>query len=146
VAVAVVALAVSAAPSVSAADRSSAPKSVASNDARVAAAVSPSMSPAAQSVRYSAQGVRAFACPEGYLCVDVWDPTRSTYKVFFIYTCQTRRLSYFYSTNSPEFKNNQTTGTVTRFLGLTGNEISRSVAKHGTRPITWDPVWYIDVC
>ena len=125
-AVAVVTLAVSASPAVSAPERSAAPKPVVPDGPSVSAAVSPTMSPAAQSVRYSPQGVRAFTCPNGYLCVDVWDPTRSTYKVFFIYTCQTRRLSYFHSTGLPEYKNNQTTGTVTRFLGRTGNEIIRA--------------------
>lgn len=71
----VVAFAVTAAPAVSAPDRSAEPKPVVPDTARVAAAVSPSMSPAAQSVRYSPQGVRAFSCPNSYLCVDVWDPT-----------------------------------------------------------------------
>lgn len=149
IAMAIVALVATSAAAVSA-PVAAKPKPVEPDGTRVtaAAAKSPSMSPAAQYVKYSKYGVRAFSCPDKYLCVDAWDPTRSTYKVFFIKTCATRHLSYFTSAKWPELKNNQTRGTVTRFLNKSGKEIKadRSVAKHGPRHINWDPVWHIDVC
>ncbi|WP_328528952.1 hypothetical protein OG984_25670 [Nocardioides sp. NBC_00368] len=112
----------------------------------VAAAVSPSVSPAAEAVVYRATGVREYDCPSGRLCVDVWDPTRGTYKVFQFYRCQTHSLSAFYSTNTPEFENNQTSGTNTYFERSWGDRYLRSTAKHGERSISWDPINFIDVC
>lgn len=112
----------------------------------VAAAVSPTVSPAAEAVAYRALGVREYDCPSGRLCVDVWDPTRGTYKVFQFYRCQTHTLSAFYSTNTPEFENNQTSGTVTYFERSWGDRYLGSTAKHGPRSINWDPINYIDVC
>jgi hypothetical protein len=147
IALSVVALAASAAPAVSAPQDHQAKPTTSAAAPRVAPrAASPVMSPAANRVEYHSGGVRDISCTEGYLCVDVWDPTRSTYKVFFLYTCATRHLSYFHSTGYPEFKNNQTTGTVTRFLGQSGNLVASSRAKQGPTHINWDPVWSIDVC
>lgn len=112
----------------------------------VVAAVSPSVSPAAERTTWVTGGVQNYDCPSGRLCVDVWDPTRDTYKVFQFYRCQTHSLSAFYSTAYPEFENNQTSGTVTRFLNSSWNTAVSSTAKHGPRHINWDPIYYIDVC
>lgn len=121
----------------------------AGDDARegvVAAATSPSVSPAAEVVTWRDGGVLNYDCPSGRLCVDVWDPTRGTYKVFQFYRCQTHSLSAFYSTAYPEFENNQSSGTVTRFLNSSWGTAVSSTAKHGPRHINWDPIYYIDVC
>ncbi|SDL22445.1 hypothetical protein SAMN05428985_111105 [Nocardioides sp. YR527] len=115
----------------------------------VAAAVSPSVSPAAEKVIYKSRGLVDYSCPSERLCVDVWDPTRGTYKIFQFWQCQTHALTAFLeSPGYPEIVNNQTQGTVTRFLNSSRAELKdeRSVAKHGRRPIGWDPIYYIDVC
>lgn len=110
------------------------------------AAVSPTVSPAAERTFHQTGGIRNYACPSGRLCVDVWDPTANTYKVFQFYRCQTHALRGFYSTYTPEYENNQTTGTATYFERSAGDRYLRSTAKHAERGINWDPINYIDVC
>ncbi|NGN94705.1 hypothetical protein G5C66_18415 [Nocardioides sp. KC13] len=125
------------------------PSAKSGGDARegvVAAAVSPSVSPAAEVTTWRDGGVQNYDCPSGRLCVDVWDPTRGTYKVFQFYRCQTHSLSAFYSTGYPEYENNQTSGTNTYFERSWGDRYLRSTAKHGPRTINWDPINFIDVC
>ncbi|MGH3351012.1 MAG: hypothetical protein ACRDPS_10135 [Nocardioides sp.] len=110
------------------------------------AAVSPTVSPAAEKTFHRGGGLQNYNCPSSRLCVDVWDPTQDTYKVFQFYKCQTHSLRAFYSTYTPEIENDQTSGTVTRFKNSSGTTIKTSTAKHGERGINWDPVYYIDVC
>ena len=113
----------------------------------LAAAVEPTMSPPAEKVLYSPLGVRSQRCETGTLCVDVWDPTRNTYKVFILRKCATRTLHDFHNADrTPEFINHQTPQTVTRFLGRGGNVLVSSTAPSYTTKIDWGPIWYIDVC
>jgi hypothetical protein len=116
-------------------------------EARAAAGVEPTMSPPAEKVLWSASGVRGQRCETGTLCVDVWDPTRSTFKVFIMRKCVTRTLHEFHQYDQlTEFINHQTPGTVTRFLGRPGNVLVQSTAPSHTTKIEWGKVWYIDVC
>lgn len=115
-------------------------------ETRVAAAVEPTMFPPAERVRWSAGGVRDQRCETGTLCLDVWDPTRNTYKVFILRKCATRALHDFHNTGTPEFINHQTPHTVTRFLGRGGRVLVESTAPSHTTRIDWGPIWYIDVC
>jgi hypothetical protein len=112
----------------------------------VAAAVEPTMSPPAEKVYWSVSGVHDRRCETGTLCLDVWDRTRSTWKVFILRKCVTRALHNFNNTGNEEFINHQTPHTVTRFLGRGGNVIVSSTAPSHTTPIDWGPIWYIDVC
>lgn len=53
-------------------------------------ATSPSISPAAKSVRYVTDS--SYSCFYGTLCARVWDPTRGEYKVLDLYSCNTYYL------------------------------------------------------
>lgn len=110
------------------------------------AAVAPTVSPAAEKTFHKSGGLNNYNCPSKRLCVDVWDPTEDTYKVFQFYKCQTHSLRGFYSTGVPEIENDQIEGTVTYFERSRGDQYKKSVAKHGERDINWDPINYIDVC
>jgi hypothetical protein len=146
VALAAAALAVPAGAAASEPALTPAPHQTATSGPAPAAAVEPTMYPPAEKVIFSASGVRGQRCETGTLCVDVWDPTRNTYKVFILRKCATRALHDFHNTNTPEFINHQTPGTVTRFLGRGGGVLVRSTAPSHTTRIDWGPVWYIDVC
>ncbi|MFJ9390389.1 hypothetical protein ACIRON_16305 [Nocardioides sp. NPDC101246] len=111
-----------------------------------AAAVSPSVSPAAEKTFHRGGGLQNYNCPSNRLCVDVWDPTQGTYKVFQFYRCQTHALRGFYSSYTPEIENDQTTGTRSYFERSRGDRYVQSTAKHAERGINWDPINYIDVC
>ncbi|MEV0132557.1 hypothetical protein AB0H83_29355 [Dactylosporangium sp. NPDC050688] len=115
--------------------------------AQAAAEVEPTMYPPADKVLWSLTGVRGQRCETGTLCVDVWDPTRASYKVFIMRTCTTRALHDFHAYGKQtEFINHQTPGTVTRFLGRPHDVLVQSTAPSHTTTIDWGPVWYIDVC
>ncbi|MGH4000684.1 MAG: hypothetical protein ACRDTJ_24845, partial [Pseudonocardiaceae bacterium] len=111
------------------------------------AAVSPTVSPAAHKVVYRTSGIHGYDCKSGHLCVDVWDPTRDTYKVFDFFQCRTHALRGFYSTENPEYENQQTgASTRTYFERSRGDKYLKSDPKHGPRDINWNPINYIDVC
>lgn len=123
---------------------------VAPQSARIAATTAaPTMWPPAERVAWYNDGVRHnnYAdCVRGLLCLDVVDPTRHAYKVFYLRSCTTRALHNFYRTGIPEFVNNQTPGTVTRFLDRNRRVLFTSTAYNVGVKINWNPVWYIDVC
>ena len=109
-------------------------------------ATSPSISPAAERVRYVSGST--YDCPYERLCARVWDPTRSTYKVFDLYTCHTYSLSYWGGGgDGGGFYNNQTTGTVAKFYNSAGAVVLSSTA-YGVAPAdwNWDPIWKIKNC
>ena len=59
---------------------------------------------------------------------------------------QARALHHWRGTGYPEFINNQTPGTVARFLDRNGKLLFSSTAYNVGIKIDWDPVYYIDVC
>ena len=121
-------------------------QAVMSGPAVAAVVPEPRMSPPAEKVYWSVSGVHDRRCETGTLCLDVWDRTRSTWKVFILRECVTRTLHNFNNTGNEEFINHQTPHTVTRFLGRGGNVLVSSTAPSHTTPIDWGPIWYIDVC
>ncbi|MEV6200066.1 hypothetical protein AB0M64_08845 [Streptomyces sp. NPDC051771] len=109
-------------------------------------ASAPTISPAAERVRYVTDGT--YSCPSGRLCARVWDPTQGKYKVFDLYRCNTYSLSYWSGGgDGGGFKNSQTDGTVARFYNSSGG-----VAHSSTAPDiapswwNWDPIWKIKNC
>ncbi|MFI8324209.1 hypothetical protein [Streptomyces sp. NPDC085529] len=109
-------------------------------------ATAPTISPAAERVRYVADGT--YSCPTGRLCARVWDPTRNTYKVFDLYYCNTYSLSYWGNGgDGGGFKNYQTDGTVARFSNSAGTVVHTSTAPD-VAPSWWgwDPIWKIKNC
>lgn len=106
-------------------------------------ATSPTISPAAENIRYVSGNT--YDCATGRLCARVWDPTRGTYKVFDLYRCATYSLSYWGGTGG--FYNYQTTGTVATFYNGSGGVYYTSTARD-TAPSwwNWDPIWKIKNC
>ncbi|MDW4905926.1 hypothetical protein RB628_11425 [Streptomyces sp. ADMS] len=128
----------------------SAPQAVSSTEQQVGThadagvlANSPGISPAAERIRYVSGDT--YSCPTGRLCARVWDPTRSTYKVFDLYYCNTYSLSYWGGLGG--FYNYQTEGTVARFYNSGGTTVHTSTAR-STAPSgwNWDPIWKIKNC
>lgn len=105
-------------------------------------AVSPTIWPPAERVRYWSSDSRT--CPYKRLCVDVWDPTRNDYKIFDLYACGPYRLSNWLGFGN--FENNQTAGTVGRFLDRNGHEVHNTGPAWGWGGVNWDPVWSIKAC
>jgi hypothetical protein len=105
-------------------------------------AVTPTMWPPAERVRYWSSDSRD--CPYKRLCVDVWDPTRNDYKIFDLYACGPYRLSNWYGHGT--FTNNQTPGTVGRFLDRNGFEVHNTGPAWSWGGVGWDPVWSIKAC
>lgn len=121
---------------------SSGPDAAAANGQAAVAAVAPTIWPPAERVRYWNAGSRD--CPYKRLCVDVWDPTRNDYKIFDLYACGPYRLSNWYGFGN--FTNNQTAGTVGRFLGRDGGEVHNTGPAWSWGGVNWDPVWSIKAC
>lgn len=90
--------------------------------------------------RYSAAGgtVTPFlSCAYGHLCMTVNGTN------FDFYVCQTWNLTNW--TGTGPYINNQTTGTVARFYGQSGNQLWASTA-YDSGTANWDPVWSLKVC
>ncbi|MET9800473.1 hypothetical protein [Streptomyces sp. NPDC006368] len=112
--------------------------------ARSAAAVSPGISPAANQVLYLNPGV-SLNCTPGNLCNAVWDPTRSQWKVFFLYSCATYTVYNWLGTGA--YYNNQTGNPVSYYYGQNRNVLWSSTPDGGARHIVdFDPVYYVKNC
>jgi hypothetical protein len=125
-----------------------APSAPASTQAKVdVRATSPSISPAAERIRYVPDG-ESYSCSYGRLCARVWDPTRNTYKVFDLYACHTYSLAHWGGGgDGGGFYNNQTTGTVASFYNSAGTVVYNSTAyDFAPGDWTWDPIWKIKNC
>ncbi|MFJ4874057.1 hypothetical protein ACIP93_02375 [Streptomyces sp. NPDC088745] len=85
-----------------------------------------------------AKGVNVkLTCRYGYLCMEV----RGT--VFNYYKCQTWTVSNWYGTGP--WINNQTSGTVARFYGKSGNQLWTSTA-YSSGTADWAPVYSLRPC
>ncbi|MDO0935744.1 hypothetical protein QQY66_30195 [Streptomyces sp. DG2A-72] len=104
---------------------------------------SPSISPAAEQVRYVTSPT-GYTCSYGRLCARVWDPNVSKWKVFDLYACRTYSLSQWNGTGG--YVNNQTTGTTARFYNSSGSVIHSSTALDTDSSYSWTPVWKIKNC
>lgn len=107
-----------------------------------AVAVSPTISPAAYRVRYQTSNAVP-SCPTGNLCLKVWDPARSSWKVFDLYYCRTYALSNWLGAGI--YNNAQTGGVRVYFYDQNWN-ILRSFTSRGAGTFNWSPVWYIRNC
>jgi hypothetical protein len=105
------------------------------------AAVSPSISPSVTTVNIPADG--AADCPTGNFCAVVWDPTRSGWKIFYLYYCNRYYLSNWLGTGY--YGNNQTGGVRVRFYGQSGNVLESFTARRADS-YNWNPVWSIRNC
>ncbi|GAA3822521.1 hypothetical protein ACFS5L_01125 [Streptomyces phyllanthi] len=112
--------------------------------ARSAAAVSPGISPAAREVRYLNSNDTLY-CTSGNLCNAVWDPTRSQWKVFFLYNCATYTVYNWLGTGA--YYNNQTGNPTSYYYGQNWGTLWTSTPDGGARHIVnFDPVYYIKNC
>jgi len=103
---------------------------------------SPAVSPSAGSTHQA--GGTSYTCPSGNLCAVVYDPTTSSWEIFFLYNCARYSLSYWNGTGN--FSDYQTGGVTSYFYGQSGNTV------RSFRPILddisqdWGPVWSIRNC
>jgi hypothetical protein len=107
-----------------------------------AAAVAPTVSPAADYFYTSGPG---YTCPTGNLCARVWDPTVNKYKVFKFYNCNTYSLSNWEGTGG--YANRQTGSRATAtFYGQSGNVLKNVPVGDSQNGYNWSPVWKIRNC
>lgn len=118
-----------------------APHDGGTRSARAEAAVSPTVSPAAHFI-HRADG-ELFDCAPGNLCVEVWDPTVSKWKIFFLYHCNRYWLSDWHGNGY--YLNKQTGGVTSYFYGQ-GGDVRRAVTPPQVGTQDWTPVWSIRNC
>ncbi|ALC18949.1 hypothetical protein ACH46N_05580 [Streptomyces pristinaespiralis] len=118
-----------------------APHDGGTRSARAEAAVSPTVSPAAHFI-HRADG-ELFDCAPGNLCVEVWDPTVSKWKIFFLYHCNRYWLSDWHGNGY--YLNKQTGGVTSYFYGQ-GGDVRRAFTPPQVGTQDWTPVWSIRNC
>jgi len=106
------------------------------------AAVAPAVSPGADFFYTSGPG---YTCPNDTLCARVWDPTRSTYKVFKLYNCHTYSLSNWEGTGGYANFQSGSRATAT-FYGASGNVLKNVPIGEENTSYNWTPVWKIRNC
>lgn len=107
-----------------------------------AAAVPPTVSPAADWFYYSGTG---YTCPQGNFCARVWDPTANTYRVYKLFRCATYSLSNWQGTGG--YVNRQTGARATAtFYGQSGNALLNVPIGAQDTSYDWGPVWKIRNC
>ena len=106
-----------------------------------AAAVSPTISPATNWIHRAEN--EEFDCKAGNLCLEVWDPTVSKWKVFFLYTCNRYSLSNWL--NSGYYLNKQTGSVTSYFYGAQG-QVLRAFSPPQVGTQDWNPVWSVRNC
>jgi hypothetical protein len=117
------------------------PKHAAALSAQRLAAASPTVSPAASYV-HRATG-ESYTCASGNLCTEVWDPTVSKWKIFFLYSCNRYSLANWLG--SGYYHNFQTGGTTASFYDSSGQVVTSSTAVSSGYQ-DWNPVWSIRNC
>lgn len=105
------------------------------------AAVSPTISPAANWI-HRAEG-ELFDCTAGNLCVEVWDPTVSKWKIFFLYNCNRYSLSHWLGDG---YYLNKQTGSVTSYFYGAQGQVLRAFSPPQVGTQDWNPVWSIRNC
>ncbi|MFD1829452.1 hypothetical protein ACFSJS_07225 [Streptomyces desertarenae] len=119
-----------------------APEEAGSASTRGTAAVSPGISPSVNTGHVPPNS--DFSCSSGNLCALVWDPTRSLWKIFYLYRCDRYTLYNWLGTGY--YANRQTGSPTSYFYGQSGNVIASFRPFSGTRTQNWDPVWSIRNC
>ncbi|MFJ9907395.1 hypothetical protein ACIRVK_31640 [Streptomyces sp. NPDC101152] len=123
------------------AQAATAPVPRAADHVQVAAALSPTISPAADYI-YRADD-ETFTCSPGNLCLEVWDPTVSKWKVYFLYTCARYSLSHW---NGDGYYLNKQTGSVTSYLYDANGNVLRAFSPPQVGTQDWGPVWSVRNC
>lgn len=77
-------------------------------------------------------------------CTAVWDPTRSLWKIFYLYYCHSYTLYNWLGNGF--YVNNQTGGATAYFYNSSRQVIESAPADGYQRSIDWDPVYYIKNC
>ena len=108
-------------------------------------AVSPTITPAARRVRHAAT-IGGYDCPSGNLCVAVWDPTTSDYKVFDLFACNLYALHNWHSVGSD--RDNQTGNVLSTYYDQNQSPLISFRPNGGELFIvdSWEPVWFIRNC
>jgi hypothetical protein len=107
-------------------------------------AVSPTISPQAESVGYVVDPWNYY-CATGRACLAVWDPTTSGwYKVFDLYNCGEYRLSNWYGWGT--MRNRQTGGVSVLLYGQYHDLKGIYPVSIGTYQVDWTPIWYVRPC
>ncbi|MEV6962141.1 hypothetical protein AB0M97_23720 [Streptomyces sp. NPDC051207] len=118
-----------------------APKHATALSAQRLAAASPTVSPAANYI-HRATG-ESYTCASGNLCTEVWDPTVSKWKIFFLYHCNRYSLANWLG--GGYYHNFQTGGATAYFYDSSGRVITTSKAVMSGYQ-DWNPVWSIRNC
>lgn len=105
-------------------------------------AVTPTISPSVTTGYTSASG--GYSCPYGDLCALVWDPTKSNWKIFYLYSCA--RYSLYNWLDTGYYFDNQTAGTVSTFYGSSGNALKTFTPDQKQHSYGWTPVYSIRNC
>ncbi|MDP9793543.1 hypothetical protein J2S43_002055 [Catenuloplanes nepalensis] len=104
----------------------------------------PTMSPAPRRVYNAADGSE-WICPVENLCVAVWDPTQSNWKVFDLYTCNRYYFSYW--DGDGLYLDRQTAGTVSSVYNQSGGVLHTFTPDYPTVHVyNWSPAWSIRNC
>ena len=108
-------------------------------------AVSPTITPGARRVRHSAT-IDGYDCPRGNLCVAVWDPTSTDYKVFDLFACNLYALHNWHFVGSD--RDNQTGNVLSTYYDQNLTPLTSFRPNGGALFIvdSWEPVWYIRNC
>jgi len=107
-----------------------------------ASAVSPTISPSASYTFIPPNS--DYTCGSGNLCTLVWDPTRSQWKLFYLYYCNFFTLYNWLGDGF--YANNQTGGVYALFYNSSRQVIRSAPADSIQRTIDWDPVYYVRNC
>ena len=109
-----------------------------------ASAVAPTISPPV-TTGHAAPG-QTYNCASGDLCATVWDPTTSSYKIFFLNFCNVYALSNWNS--SGNYYNNQTGSPTSYFYDQSFGILTSFQPVHPVPNVkfNWVPVWYIQNC
>lgn len=107
------------------------------------AATSPTISPSV-TTRHVSPG-DTYTCSHGNLCTLVWDPTSGSWKIFYLYYCNRYSLAYWQG--GGYYWNNQTSGTLARFMGENGTIFTFSRAPSSPNMSQdWNPIYSIINC
>lgn len=107
-----------------------------------AAAVSPSISPSVRTAYVSPTG--QYSCSSGNLCTLAWDPTKSNWKIFYLYQCNRYSLSNWLA--GGYYFDNQVGGVTSYFYDQSGNILKSFTPDNNQHEQNWTPVWSIRNC
>ncbi len=105
-------------------------------------AVAPTISPSVTTGHVAAGGT--YNCPSGDLCALPWDPTTSSWKIFYLYVCKTYTLSNW--NGNGVYLDNQSSNAVTYFYNQSHGVLTHFKPDYKQHSVDWTPVYYIKNC